>query len=76
MWSGSGRHVGDVAGAHTALGNYVVCENLHLDAPAFKHGHLKATIMVEMDMQGRPRKAMMRVEILGQAFGSSRAAWS
>jgi hypothetical protein len=25
--------------------------------------------MVEMDMQGRLRKSMMRVEILGQAFG-------
>jgi hypothetical protein len=75
MWSGSGRHVVDVAMAHARLGNYVVRESLHLGAPAFEHGHLKAPIMVEMDMQGCLRKAMMRLEILGQAFGGSRAAW-
>jgi hypothetical protein len=39
------------------LGNDVVCENPHRGAPAFKHAHFKATIMVDMDMQARLRKA-------------------
>jgi hypothetical protein len=58
-----------VAVAYAAFRNDAVRENLHLGAPAFKHGHLKATIVVEVDMQGRLREAMVRVEILGQAFG-------
>ncbi len=70
-WMGSGirRHVGDVAVAHAALRDNMISECLHLGAPAFEHGHLKTTVVIEMDMERCLRKAVMRVEILGQAFG-------
>ncbi len=69
MCPGVRRHVGDVAVAHAALRDDVIRECLHLGAPASEHSHLKTTVMVEMDMERRLRKAVMRVEILGQAFG-------
>ncbi len=63
------RHVGDVAVAYATLRDDVIRECLHLGAPASEHRHLKATVVVEMDMEGCLRKAVMRVEILGQALG-------
>src|SRR5258706_11754413 len=68
MWMGTGigRHVGDVAVAYATLRDDVIRECLHLCAPAPEHSHLKATVMVEMDMEGCLRKAVMGVEILGQ----------
>ena len=63
------RHIGDVAVAYTALRDDVIRECLHLGAPAPEHGDLKTTVVIEMDMERCLRKAMMRVEILGQALG-------
>src|SRR5258708_5403267 len=69
MGPGIRRHIGDVAVAYAALRDDVIRECLHLGAPASEHGDLKATVVVEMDMEGCLRKAVMRVEILGQALG-------
>src|SRR5262249_24497286 len=57
------RYVGDVAVAHATLRDDVIRKFLHLGASAFKYSHLKTTVMVEMDMQRRLRKAVMGVEI-------------
>ena len=62
------RHVGDVAVAHAALRDDVVRERLHFGAPAFEHSNLETAVVIEMDMERCLRKAMMRVEILGQAL--------
>ena len=69
MRRGIRRHVGDVAVAHAALRNNMIRKCLHLGAPALKHSHLKTTVVIEMDMERCLRKAMMCVEILGQALG-------
>jgi hypothetical protein len=69
MCPGIRRHVGDVAVAYAALRDDVIRKCFHLGAPASEHSHLKATVVVEMDMEGCLRKAVMGVEILGQALG-------
>src|SRR5258708_18891911 len=69
MCSGIRRHVCDMAVAYAALGDDVIRECLHLGAPASEHSDLKTAVVIEMDMERCLRKAMMRVEILGQALG-------
>jgi hypothetical protein len=71
LWMGPDvrRHVGDVAVAYASLRDDVIRECLHLGAPAPEHSDLKTTVVIEMDMERCLRKAVMGVEILGQALG-------
>ena len=63
------RHVGDVAVAHAALRDDVIGERLYIGAPAPEHRNFETAVMVEMNVEGRLREAVMLMEVPGQALG-------
>jgi hypothetical protein len=63
-----GGQVDDMTVANAAFGNDVVGKMLHVGAAAFEHGHLHATVVVQMNVQRCLREVMVIVKVGGKAF--------
>ena len=51
-------HEYNVSVTHAALGNDMVGECFHFGAGSLQHRHLKAAVMIEVDVERRLGKAM------------------
>ena len=64
-----GRHHHHAAVPHAALGDHVLGEMLDRAGLALEHRHLQATVVIEVNVQGRQRQFVMVVEGFGEAAG-------